>query len=109
MLRLVVIVLKVSGVSFAKVRLSEGTTKLQLLRAFERSHLPLRAVLKVIDASKSMTWGKAMLLVDGGGENSNSAVDKVVESGLMKRVLAPTEITFSNSLIESWWRVLKHQ
>jgi putative transposase len=49
-----------------------------------------------------------MLLVDGGVENFNSAVDEVVESGLLKRVLAQTEITFSNSLIESWWRVLKH-
>jgi putative transposase len=27
----------------------------------------------------------------------------------LKRVLAQTEITFSNSLIESWWRVVKHQ
>ncbi len=266
LLRLVVIVLKVSGVSFARVRLSEGTAKLQLLRAIERSRsdLPLRAVLRVIglsqaryhdwsrddkcglddrpscprnspqqltphevntirdmvtsdeyrhvptgilarlaqrlgkvfaspttwyrlvrvhkwrrprqrvhpakpkvgirashaneiwhvdttlirlldgsraylhavvdnfsrrilawrvagtfhpgitaqlllDASKSITSGKPMVLVDGGVENFNSAVDKVVESGLLKRVLAQTEITFSNSLIESWWRVLKHQ
>jgi len=266
LLRLVVIVVKVSGVSFARVRLSEGTTKLQLLRAIERSrsHLPLRAVLRVIglsharyhdwfrddrcglddrpscprsspqqltpheiniirdmvtsdeyrhvptgilarlaqrlgkvfaspttwyrlvqahkwrrprqrvhpakpkvgirashaneiwhvdttlirlldgsraylhaivdnfsrrilawrvagtfdpgvtaqlllDASKSMTSGEPMVLVDGGVENFNSAVDKVVESGLLKRVLAQTDITFSNSLIESWWRVLKHQ
>ena len=29
--------------------------------------------------------------------------------GLLRRLLAQTEITFSNSLIESWWRVLKHQ
>jgi hypothetical protein len=36
-------------------------------------------------------------------------MDEVVESGLLKRILAQTEITFSNSLIESWWRVLKHQ
>ena len=50
-----------------------------------------------------------MLLVDGGGENFNSAVDEVVESGLLRRVLAQTEITYSNSLIESWWRILKHQ
>ena len=63
----------------------------------------------LLDASKSMTSGKPMVLVDGGVENFNSAVDKVVESGLLKRVLAQTEITFSNSLIESWWRVLKHQ
>ena len=33
----------------------------------------------------------------------------MVDAGLLKRVLARTEITFSNSLIESWWRVLKHQ
>ncbi len=50
-----------------------------------------------------------MLLVDGGGENFNSAVDEVVESGLLRRVLAQTKITYSNSLIESWWRILKHQ
>jgi transposase-like protein len=63
----------------------------------------------LLDASKSMTSDKPMVLVDGGVENFNSAVDKVVESGLLKRVLAQTEIHFSNSLIESWWRVLKHQ
>jgi len=63
----------------------------------------------LLDASQSMVTGKPILLVDGGVENFNSAVDKIVESGLLKRVLAQTEITFSNSLIESWWRVLKHQ
>ena len=56
-----------------------------------------------------MTSGKPMVLVDGGVENFNSAVDQLVESGLLKRVLAQTEISFSNSLIESWWRVVKHQ
>ena len=50
-----------------------------------------------------------MLLVDGGVENFNEAVDKLIGSGLLTRVLAQTEITFSNSLIESWWRMLKHQ
>ena len=52
---------------------------------------------------------KPTLLVDGGVENFNLAVDELVESGLLNRLLAMTEITFSNSLIESWWRVLKHQ
>ena len=50
-----------------------------------------------------------MLLADGGVENYNGVVDALINSGLLKRVLARTEITFSNSLIESWWRVLKHQ
>ena len=36
-------------------------------------------------------------------------VDELVESGLLRRLLAMTEILFSNSLIEAWWRVLKHQ
>jgi putative transposase len=49
------------------------------------------------------------LLADGGVENYNTHVDAVVDSGLLTRVLAQTEISFSNSLIEAWWRVLKHQ
>lgn len=61
-------------------------------------------------ASESTTTSeRPTVLVDGGIENFNSAVDEVVESGILKRILAQTEITFSNSLIESWWRVLKHQ
>ena len=63
----------------------------------------------LLTASKGMADDKPMLLTDGGVENFNGAVDALVESGLLKRVLAQTEITFSNSLIESWWRVLKHQ
>ena len=42
-------------------------------------------------------------------EQIRKAVDELVDTGLLKRVLARTDITFSNSLIESWWRVLKHQ
>jgi len=63
----------------------------------------------LLDAASGLIDVQPTLLVDGGVENFNLAVDKVVESGLLKRVLAQTEITFSNSLIESWWRVLKHQ
>ncbi len=62
-----------------------------------------------LDASKVMAGGKPTVLVDGGSENYNPAVEEVIESGLLKRVLAQTDIVFSNSLIESWWRVLKHQ
>ena len=49
------------------------------------------------------------VLTDGGVENYNSEVDALVESGLLHRVLALVEISFSNSLIEAWWRGLKHQ
>ena len=55
--------------------------------------------------------GPALAIVVAGHtvENFNSAVDGVVESGLLTRVPSQTDITFSNSLIESWWRAIKHQ
>lgn len=51
-----------------------------------------------LDASQAMTEGKPTVFVDGGRENYNAAVDEVIESGLLKRVLAQTEIQYSNSL-----------
>ncbi len=49
------------------------------------------------------------LLTDQGVENVNSQIDALIESGAIQRVLAQTEIACSNSLIESWWRAIKHQ
>jgi hypothetical protein len=63
LLRLVVIALKVSGISFARVRLPEGAAKGQLLRAIRRSrsHLPLRTVLRAIGLSHARyhAWVRA--------------------------------------------------
>jgi len=63
----------------------------------------------LLTAAKGVSGDKPMLVADGGVENFNGAVDELIASGLLSRVLAQTEITFSNSMIESWWRVLKHQ
>jgi putative transposase len=60
-------------------------------------------------ASQRLVDQRPTVLADGGIENFNPAVDELVDSGMLKRLLAMTEITFSNSLIESWWRALKHQ
>jgi putative transposase len=49
------------------------------------------------------------LLTDQGVENVSAQVDKLIDDGAIRRVLAQTEIACSNSLIESWWRTLKHQ
>jgi len=49
------------------------------------------------------------VLADAGVENKNGPVDALIASGLLKRLLAQTEIRFSNSMIEAWWRCLKHQ
>ena len=48
------------------------------------------------------------LLADAGSENRNASVDELIETGLLERVLAMVDINFSNSLIEAWWRMLKH-
>lgn len=63
----------------------------------------------LVDAARAGENDTPQLLEDGGVENDNSAVDKPVETGLLTRILAQTEIRYSNSLIESWWRVIKHQ
>jgi len=63
----------------------------------------------LLSAASELIDEKPTLLVDGGVENYNSAVDKLVDSGILRRLLAQTDISFSNSLIESWWRALKHQ
>ncbi len=49
------------------------------------------------------------LVADSGVENLNAGVDGLIESGLLSRVLALRNVTFSNSMIEAWWRTLKHQ
>jgi len=43
-----------------------------------------------------------------GSENVNGAVDNLLDGEELTRVLAQVEITFSNSMIEAFWRSLKH-
>lgn len=47
--------------------------------------------------------------VPGGVENVNGTVEQLFRSEQLRRVLAQVDVTFSNSLIEAWWRSLKHQ
>ena len=49
------------------------------------------------------------MLADAGVENVNAQIDELIATGLLRRVLAFTELKFSNSMIEAWWRSLKHQ
>ena len=50
-----------------------------------------------------------VVLADAGVENVNAQVDDLIAAGVLRRVLAFTELKFSNSMIEAWWRSLKHQ
>ena len=49
------------------------------------------------------------VVADAGVENVNAGVDGLIECGMLSRVLALRDVTFSNSMIEAWWRTLKHQ
>jgi hypothetical protein len=49
------------------------------------------------------------LLVDSGTENLNRHVDTLVKSGLIKRTIAQIDISFSNSMIQSFFRTIKHR
>ena len=49
------------------------------------------------------------VLTDSGVENVNDTVDEVLSGGILRRVLAQVEIVESNSLVEAWWRGLRHQ
>jgi transposase InsO family protein len=62
----------------------------------------------LIEAGAEKLTSAPDLLVDAGVENMNGAVDALVERGLLRRLLAMVDISFSNSLIEAWWRSLKH-
>jgi len=68
------------------------------------------SVAVLVEAGRALNGdAPPTLLADSGIENKNHAVDELIDSGLLKRVLAITEIDFSNSLIQAWWRCLKHQ
>src|ERR1017187_8930520 len=49
------------------------------------------------------------VFMDSGVENLNGDVDPLFERGALRRVIAQIDVTFSNSLIEAWWRSLKHR
>jgi transposase InsO family protein len=49
------------------------------------------------------------VVADSGVENVNIGVDQLMADGIVRRVLAQVEISFSNSMIEAFWRYLRHQ
>jgi len=49
------------------------------------------------------------VVADSGVENVNGQVDQLMADGRVHRVLAQVEVSFSNSMIEAFWRSLRHQ
>ena len=72
---------------------------------------PGRSVAVLLEATRCRTSAERppVVLADGGVENVNAQVDALITSGVLRRLLAQTELQCSNSMIEAWWRSLKHQ
>jgi putative transposase len=72
---------------------------------------PGTSVAVLLDASRGATRSveTPVVVADAGVENVNAQVDALIETGILRRLLALTELKFSNSMIEAWWRSLKHQ
>jgi len=49
------------------------------------------------------------VVADSGVENVNTGVEQLISDGVVRRVLAQVEVSFSNSMIEAFWRSLRHQ
>ena len=64
----------------------------------------------LLAASKHLvSAGRPLLYTDSGIENVNGVVDATLISACLERVLAQVDVTFSDSMIEAFWRSLKHQ
>ena len=72
---------------------------------------PVNSVTVLLDASRATASSGTVpvVLADAGVENVNAQVDALIHTGILRRLLAFTELKFSNSMIEAWWRSLKHQ
>lgn len=72
---------------------------------------PVNSVTVLLDASRAVAPSDTapVVLADAGVENVNAQVDELIHTGVLRRLLAFTDLKFSNSMIEAWWRSLKHQ
>jgi len=62
----------------------------------------------LMEAGKNLDRAPTVV-ADSGVENVNAQVDQLMTDGFVHRVLAQVEVSFSNSMIEAFWRSLRHQ
>jgi putative transposase len=104
------------------IRLLDGTRVYlyAVIDNFSRRILAWRVAETLATANSVAVLGEAgrgtipsettpVVLADAGVETVNAQVDELIATGVLRRVLAFTELKFSNSLIEAWSRSLKHQ
>jgi len=69
---------------------------------------PLTTCEVLAKAGREMIGEIPTVVADSGVENVNGPVDALVGSGIIHRLLALAEVSYSNSMIEAWWRSLRH-
>ena len=67
------------------------------------------AVLLEVGRGATRSASAPVVLADPGVENVNASVDELITKGVLLRLQAFTDLKFSNSMIDAWWRSLKHQ
>ena len=70
---------------------------------------PTSTYAVLVDAAKQLQTAATTVIMDSGTENVNRTVDALFDGEKMKRILALVDVTYSNSMIEAWWRSLRHQ
>ena len=62
------------------------------------------------DAAKEIAGsiGRSLVVTDAGSENVNRDVDDELSGTNLEHVLAQIDVTYSNSMIEAFWRSLKN-
>ncbi len=152
-IRLLVVLLKLSGFRLDEQRLPDGTAKARVLRAVDRCKgaLSLKSTLRLVRLSPARyhAWKRAEKRCELDDRSScprshptqltpaevstiedmvtatayrhmplrtltlyaqrAGQVDQLIANGLLHRVLAQVEVSFSNSMIEAFWRSLRHQ
>jgi transposase InsO family protein len=75
------------------------------------NHLDAMNTHEVLERAANHLAGSscADVVMDSGVENLNGAVDTLFDTTALRHVIAQIDVSFSNSLIEAWWRSLKHQ
>jgi transposase InsO family protein len=65
---------------------------------------PVNSVAVLLEATRDAagTTTAPLVLADAGVENVNTQVDALIEAGVLRRLLAFTELKFSHSMIEAW-------
>jgi len=63
----------------------------------------------LVEAAKQLPSVATSVIMDSVSENLNRIVDPLFDGEKMKRILALVDVSYSNSMIEAWWRSLRHQ